>query len=70
MGYVSSATLASISALLFGLMLVATGLYARRGGRLRNRQGAEVLAGFWVVVGLAGMIASAVLLAQSLIAVF
>ena len=70
MGYVSSATLASIGALLAGLVLAAAGLYARRGGRLRNRQGAEVLAGFWVVVGLAAVIASSVLFAQSLIAHF
>ena len=38
-------------ALLLGAILFAGGMYARRGGHLRNRQGAAVLAGFAAVVG-------------------
>ena len=39
-------------ALLLGLIMFAGGMYARRGGHLRNRQGAAVLAGFAAVVGM------------------
>jgi NhaP-type Na+/H+ or K+/H+ antiporter len=38
-------------ALLLGLIMFAGGMYARRGGHLRNRQGAAVLAGFAAVIG-------------------
>lgn len=38
-------------ALLLGAIMFAGGLYARRGGHLRNRQGAAVLAGFAAVLG-------------------
>ena len=38
-------------ALLLGTILFAGGMYARRGGHLRNRQGAAVLAGFAAVIG-------------------
>ena len=37
--------------LLLGTILFAGGMYARRGGHLRNRQGAAVLAGFAAVIG-------------------
>ena len=70
MSFLSPAALASIGALLLGLVLVAGGLRARRGGRLRYRQGADVLAGFAVVLGLAVMIAGLVLFAQSLFVAF
>jgi NhaP-type Na+/H+ or K+/H+ antiporter len=38
-------------ALLLGFIMFAGGMYARRGGQLRNRQGAAVLAGFAAVIG-------------------
>ena len=70
MDYVSSATFVTFGALLLGLLLIAAGSYARRGGRLRHRQGAEVLAGCVLAMGLAVLIGAAVLFAQSLVAVF
>ena len=50
-------TLGSIGAIVLGLSIAAAGLHARRRGRLRNRQGAEVLMGLCVVVGLAAVAA-------------
>jgi NhaP-type Na+/H+ or K+/H+ antiporter len=41
----------SFIALLLGVMLFAGGMYARRGGHLRTRQGAAVLAGMASVIG-------------------
>ena len=41
----------SFVALLLGVLLFAGGMYARRGGQLRNRQGAAVLAGFAAAIG-------------------
>jgi hypothetical protein len=41
----------SIIGLFAGLLLGAWGLYLRRHGRLRNRQGAAVLAGFAAALG-------------------
>jgi hypothetical protein len=38
-------------AVLFGVLMFAGGMYARRGGHLRNRQGAAVLAGLAAVMG-------------------
>jgi NhaP-type Na+/H+ or K+/H+ antiporter len=38
-------------ALLLGVLLFAGGMYARRGGHLRTRQGAAVLAGMASVIG-------------------
>jgi hypothetical protein len=70
MAYLSSATFVTFGALLLGLMLVAAGAYARRGGRLRSRQGAEVLAGCMMAIGLALMMGAAVLFARSFVAVF
>jgi hypothetical protein len=54
-----------LSALIAGLLIVAGGLYARRSDRLHTRQGAEILAGFAVGVGLVSMVAGAVWLVQS-----
>ena len=54
--------LASSGALLLGLLLVASGIYVRRGGRLRYRQGAEVLAGLVMVIGAALIALSALIL--------
>jgi predicted cobalt transporter CbtA len=42
-----------IVALGLGFALVVAGFRARRHGKLRNRQGAEVLTGFVVVMGAA-----------------
>jgi len=41
----------SFIALLLGVLLFAGGMYARRGGHLRTRQGAAVLAGMASVIG-------------------
>ena len=41
----------SFIALLLGVLLFAGGMYARRGGHFRTRQGAAVLAGFAAVMG-------------------
>ena len=41
----------SFIALLSGALLVTGALFARRGGRFRHRQGAEVLAGFAALTG-------------------
>ena len=43
--------LGSFIALLLGVLLFAGGMYARRGGQLRTRQGAAVLAGMASVIG-------------------
>ena len=45
-------TIGAFYALLLGVIMFAGGMYARRGGHLRNRQGAAVLAGFAAVAGL------------------
>lgn len=41
----------SLFALLFGVLLFAGGMYVRRRGQLRTRQGAAVLAGMASVIG-------------------
>ena len=41
----------SFIALLLGVLLFVGGMYARRGGHLRTRQGAAVLAGMASVIG-------------------
>lgn len=53
MGYVDFVSIGSFVGLFLGILLIIVGLYSRRGGRLRHRQGAEVLAGFAAVVGIA-----------------
>ena len=53
MAYVDFASIGSLVGLVDGILLIILGLYSRRGGRLRHRQGAEVLAGFSAVVGAA-----------------
>ena len=55
MAYVDFVSLGSFLGLFVGLLLIIVGLYSRRGGRLRHRQGAEVLAGFAALVGVAAM---------------
>ena len=42
----------SLVALFLGVLLFAGGMYARRGGQLRTRQGAAVLAGMAAVIGI------------------
>ena len=59
LGYVDPIAVGSIGALIIGVLFIFGGLHARRHGRLRTRQGAEVLAGFAAVVGLAAMAAGA-----------
>lgn len=53
MEYVDLVSIGSFIALVLGVMMVIGGLYARRGGRLRTRQGAAVLAGFVALLGAA-----------------
>lgn len=53
MAYVDFVSIGSFVGLFVGILLIILGLYSRRGGRLRHRQGAEVLAGFSAVVGVA-----------------
>ena len=55
MAYVDFASIGSLVGLFVGILLIILGLYSRRGGRLRHRQGAEVLAGFSAVVGVAAL---------------
>lgn len=50
--YVDLLSMVSFIALFLGILMVSGGLYARRGGRLRHRAGAAVLAGFTALVGL------------------
>ena len=55
MDYVSPENVIGFGALLVGLSLGAWGLYLRRHGRLRNLQGAAVLAGFAAFMGFVAM---------------
>ena len=55
MGYLDPGKVGGFSALVAGLLLIVWGFYLRRHGRLRNLQGAAVLAGFAVFMGLAAM---------------
>ena len=55
MAYVDFASIGSLVGLFVGILLIILGLYSRRGGRLRHRQGAEVLAGLSAVVGVAAL---------------
>ena len=62
MAYENIATMVSALAILLGALLIGSGLYARRGGRLRYRQGAEILAGFAVLIGALMVFAGGLLL--------
>ena len=53
MGYVDFVSIGSFVGLFLGILMIVVGLYSRRGGRLRYRKGAEVLAGFATIVGMA-----------------
>jgi hypothetical protein len=68
MGVPSIDVVASIAAILIGLMLIAGALYPQRGGQLHYRQGAKVLLGFGVIVGIAVLIGGAYLLVRALAA--
>lgn len=52
MEYVDPISIGSFIALFLGILMIIGGLYALRGGRLRNREGAAVLAGFVAVLGI------------------
>jgi hypothetical protein len=60
MGFLNTALLGSVAAILLGLVMSAVGLYAARRRRFRYRQGAKVLAGLAVAFGLAVAAAGAV----------
>jgi hypothetical protein len=66
MGVVNIDLLASTTAILIGAMLIASALYAQRGGRLRYRQGAKVLLGVGVMIGVAVLLTGAFLLVRAL----
>jgi len=51
--YFDLLSFAGFLCLFLGILMVIGGLYARRGGRLRYRQGAAVLAGFSAFLGAA-----------------
>lgn len=55
MEYVDPISIGSFIALFLGILMLIGGLYARRGGRLRNREGAAVLAGFVALLGLVAL---------------
>jgi hypothetical protein len=59
LGYIDSAISIGSGALILGLLLVVWGFYLRRGGKLRNLQGAAVLAGAAIAIGIAAMSAGA-----------
>lgn len=52
MEYVDPISIGSFIALFLGILMIIGGLYALRGGRLRNREGAAVLAQFVAVLGI------------------
>jgi hypothetical protein len=56
MSYIDPTIVVSIGALIFGLLLLIGGLYARPRSRPQTRQGAEILARFVAVMGVATMI--------------
>ena len=62
MAYENVAAMVSAVVILLGPLLIGGGLYARRGGRLRYRQGAQILAGFGVLAGASMVITGALLL--------
>jgi hypothetical membrane protein len=53
--YVDPVSIGSFIAMFLGILMISGGLYARRGGRLRNREGAAVLAGFVALLGLVAL---------------
>jgi hypothetical protein len=61
-GLMTTTVLAGICAILLGLLAIASCLYVQRGGHLRHRQGAKVLAGLGVGAGMAIVVAGAVLI--------
>ena len=65
MGYVNPENVVGFGALLVGLLLVVWGLYLRRHGRLRNLQGAAVLAGFAAFMGFVAMGVGAIVILRS-----
>lgn len=64
MGYLNSDYVIGPGALLVGILLIAWGLYLRRHGRLRNRQGAAVLAGFVAVMGVVALGVGAIVISR------
>ena len=55
MEYVDPISIGSFIALFLGVLMLVGGLLARRGGRLRHREGAAVLAGFVALLGLVAL---------------
>ena len=62
MQYEHIATVASAVLIFLGAVLTGTGLHARRRGRLRYRQGAQVLAGLVVALGVGMVLVGGMLL--------
>jgi hypothetical protein len=65
MTFVEPIFVGSGGALVGGLLLLAGGLYARRGNRLHTLQGAAVLAGFAAVMGVCVMAAGSYFLIRA-----
>ena len=68
MGVLSIDIVASVAAIFIGLILIVGALYPQRGGQLRYRQGAKVLLGFGVLIGIAILMTGAFLLIRTLAA--
>jgi hypothetical protein len=64
LGYIDPGNGIGLSALIAGLLLVVWGFFLRRHGRLRNLQGAAVLAGFAIFVGIVAMSVGAFLIVR------
>ena len=62
MGYIDPIIVGSAGTLIFGLLLIIGGLCARPRSRPQTRQGAEILATFVAVIGVATMIGGTLLL--------
>ena len=67
MGVLSIDIVASVAAILIELMLIVGALYPQRRGQLRYRQGAKVLLGFGVIIGMAILMTGAFLLIRALV---
>jgi hypothetical protein len=66
MRYIDPIIVSSIGALIFGLLLIIGGLYARPRSRPQTRQGAEILANFVAVMGVVMMIGGTLFLVPHL----
>ena len=66
MGYVDPAIAIGLGAFILGLLLVVWGFFLRWAGKLRNLQGAAVLVGAAIALGLAVMSVGALFVFKAL----